>query len=51
MIDAKDAPIRDDPALVIDRHNAIIRATSSIGTKYSSSGGALRVGYLPNAPT
>ncbi len=36
MIDEKDALLRDDPALVIDRHNAIIRARSSIGTQSSA---------------
>jgi hypothetical protein len=32
MIDEKDAIVLDDPALVTDRLNDIIRATSSTGT-------------------
>jgi hypothetical protein len=51
MIDAKDALLRDDPALVIDRHNAIIRVTSSVGTQSSPWRGKPRGGNLPGAAT
>ncbi len=40
----KDALLRDDPALVIDCHNAIIRARSSIGTHCTASRGEPRDG-------